>query len=228
MSRLLFPDASLRSPTAVQDRSDLRDENIYSAMVVSHGATGQKKVFTVPQGQAIPILGNGVPAAHQQAYTELTTNISQPGQLGSALGEASIRRIGITIEQAYYNASGALNSYGAGQQEVAEICSKTFFQFRIGGKLQIQGPTLFFPASGSVFGSISTNATNATVAALNNGWPGQLRPLKLPILVARTDTVEGTFGVAGGASLAFSVTTSPFQPTLVWFNLHALVKGDAR
>jgi hypothetical protein len=228
MSRLLFPDASLRSPTAVQDRSDLRDENIYSAMVVSHGATGQKKVFTVPQGQAIPILGNGVPAAHQQAYTELTTNISQPGQLGSALGEASIRRIGITIEQAYYNASGALNSYGAGQQEVAEICAKTFFQFRIGGKLQIQGPTMFFPASGSVFGSISTNATNATVAALNNGWPGQLRPLKLPILVARTDTVEGTFGVAGGASLVFSVTTSPFQPTLVWFNLHALVKGDAR
>lgn len=228
--KMLFPDASLRSPTAVQDRSDLRDENIYSAMVVSHAGTGSKKVFTVPQGQAIPILGNTPTAvpAHQSAYTELTTNITQPGQLGSALGEASIRRIGITIENAYYDASGALNTYGAGQQEVSEICAKTFFQLRIGGKLQIQGPTIFFPTSGNVFGSISTTESAVTVSAVNNGWPGQLRPLKLPILVARTDTVEGTFGVAGGSSLVFSNTSTPFQSSLVWFNLHALVKGDAR
>lgn len=226
--KVLLPDASFRSPTAVPGKSDMRDENIYSAVVVSHAANGQTTVFTVPRGQSIPVLGSGVAQAHQRTFTELTTNISQAGQLGAAIGDASLRRIGISIETGYYDASGVLNTYGAGQQEVNEILGKTFFQLRIAGKLQIQGPTSFFPASGGAFGSISTTESAVTVAALSNGWPGQLRGLKLPILVGRTDTVEGVFGVAGGASLAFSNTNTPFQPCLVWFNIHALVKGDAR
>jgi hypothetical protein len=226
--KVLLPDASFRSPTAVPGKSDMRDENIYSAVVVSNAANGQTTVFTVPRGQNIPVLGTGVAQAHQRTFTELTTNISQAGQLGAAIGDASLRRIGISIENGYYDASGVLNTYGAGQQEVNEILSKTFFQLRIAGKLQIQGPTSFFPASGGAFGSISTTESAVTVSALGNGWPGQLRGLKIPILVGRTDTVEGVFGVAGGASLAFSVSGAPAQPCLMWFNIHALVKGDAR
>lgn len=226
--KMLLPDASFRSPTAVQGKSDMRDENIYSAVVVSDTATGQTSAFTVPRGQAIPVLGAGVAQAHQRIYTEVTTNITQAGQLGAAIGDASIRKIGISIESGYYNASGVLNTYGAGQQEVNEILAKTFFQLKIAGKLQIQGPSMFFPAAGAAFGSISTTESAVTVAAMNNGWPGAQRGLKLPILVGRTDTVEGVFGVAGGASLTFSNTSTPFQPTLVWFNLGALVKGDVR
>lgn len=226
--KVLVPDASFRSPTAIPGKSDMRDENIYSAVVVSHGANGTTTVFTVPRGQTIPVIGSGVAQSHQRTYTELTTNISQAGQLGAAIGDASIRKIGINIESAYYDASGALNTYGAGQQEVMEILGKTYFQLRIAGKLQVQGPTAFFPGSGGAFGSVSTSESAVTVSALSNGWPGGMRALKLPILVGRTDTVEGTFGVAGGASLAFSNTSTPYQPTLVWFNIHALVKGDAR
>lgn len=224
--KMLLPDASFRSPTAVPGKSDMRDENIYSAVVVSDAANGQTTVFTVPRGQSIPLLGGGTAAAHQRTFTELTTNISQAGQLGAAIGDASIRKIGIGIETAWYDSSGALNTYGAGQQEVAEILAKTFFQFRIAGKLQIQGPTQFFPAAGGMFGSISSTETTVTTALAGNGWPGQLRGLKIPILVGRTDTVEGVFGVAGGAELSFTTTNG--NPTLVWFNLHALVKGDAR
>lgn len=222
--KMLFPDASFRSPTAVPGKSDFRDENVYSACVVTTAASGNTTVFTVARGQTIPKLGSGTAAAHQATYTETTTNISQNGQLGSALGEASFRAIGITIEQAYYDASGVPNTYGAGQQEVAEILAKTFFQLRIGGKLQIQGPTLFFPASGAMFGSVSTTESAVTVAVANNGWPGSVRRLKLPIMVGRTDTIEGTYGVTGGASLTFSAS----QPTLIWFNIFALVKGDTR
>lgn len=232
---LLLPDASLRSPTAVPGRSDIRDENIYSAIVLQHGGAGQQQLFTVPRGQAIPRLagaGITVPtSAHQVNYTELTTNILQSGQLGSSIGEASARAIGISIENCYFTA-GAPNTYGAGQQEVNEILGKCFFQFRVAGKLQNQGPVSFYPASGGVYGSFAAAttvaATTITPNALSNGLPGTLRRLKAPILIARTDTVEGTLGVAGGDALVFSVTTGIGQPALVWCNLYSAVKGDAR
>ena len=75
--KMLLPDASFRSPTAVAGKSDMRDENIYSAVVVSDGANGQTTVFTVPRGQTIPLLGGGTAAAHQKTFTELTTNRSR-------------------------------------------------------------------------------------------------------------------------------------------------------
>lgn len=237
--KLLLPDASLRSPTAVPGRSDIRDENIYSALVLQHGGAGQQQLFTVPRGQAIPRLagaGITVPtSAHQVNFSELTTNIMQSGQLGSSIGEASVRAIGINIENAYAAGSqtgvataGSLNTYGAGQQEVQEILGKCFFQFRVAGKLQNQGPVAFYPASGGATGSISTTGNSVTASVMSNGLPGSLRRLKAPILIARTDTVEGTIGVAGGAALAFSVTSGIGQPVLVWVNLFSAVKGDAR
>lgn len=228
MSKLLLPDARFRSPTAVEGKADMRDENIYSAVVVGHGGAGQIKVFTVPQGQAIPRLGTvGAPAPHQAVFTELTTNLTKAGELGSSIGDASIRNIGITFENAAYDAAGAPRNFGMTQFEVNDVLSKTFFQLKIAGKLQIQGATHMFPASGGAFGSVSTTEAAVTVSQVTNGWPGALRRLKLPILVARTDTVEGVFGVAGGASLEFSNPTNG-QNSLIWFNLHALVKGDVR
>lgn len=222
--KMLFPDAKFRSPTAVDGKSDMRDENVYSACVVTNAAAGNTTVFTVARGQTIPKLGAATAAAHQLQFTELTTNISQNGQLGAAIGDSAFRAIGITIEQGYYDReSASLNTYGAGIQQVTELLAKTFFQLRIAGKLQIQGPTMFFPASGAVFGSIGTGQ-DATVGLVNNGWPGALRRLKLPILVGRTDTIEGVYGVAGGASLVFGTD----QPTLIWFNIYAAVAGDAR
>lgn len=232
--KLLFPDASLRSPTAVAGRSDLRDENVVSAAVVQHGGAGTIQLFTVSRGQPIPTLaGSGITAptaGHLTKYSELTTSITQNGQLGSALGEGSVRAIGIDIENAYVTAStGALNtSYGAGQQEVSEILNKCWFRLSIGGKKQIECGVRHLPAAGGQFGAISSTANATTVSVTGNGYPGSMRRLKIPILIARTDTVVGDLGVAGGDSLVFSTTTGTGQPTLVWVVLATALKGDAR
>ena len=223
--KMLFPDGSQRSPTAVPGKSDVRDENVYSAAAMSTTASGNTTVFVNPRGQAIPVLGSGTPAAHQKTYSELTTNISQSGQLGSALGEASVRAIGITIEQAWITKAGVVNTaYGATMADVNEILNKTFFQLKIGGKLQLQGAAWMFPALGAPQGSISQTANATAAGIINNGFPGSGRRLKVPVLIARTDTVEGTYGVAGGAT----VTMEGANPALVWFQTLALVKGDAR
>ncbi len=229
--KLLFPDAAQRSPTAVAGKSDLRDENVYSAGVLAHGASGSIQLFTTPRGQAIPELTTqtATTAAHQMKYTELTTNITQAGQFGSALGEGSVRGVGLDIENAYVTAAtGALNTYGAGQQEVSEILAKCFFRLSIGGKKQIESAVRHLPSAGGSYGSIATTANAMTVSQLSNGLPGSWRNLKVPILIARTDTVVGDLGVAGGASLAFSVTGSIGQPCLVWAVLKTAIKGDAR
>lgn len=230
-AKVLLPDARFRSPTAVEGKADMRDENIYSSMVVGYGGAGQQKAFTVPQGQAIPrLVGSGIAptAAHMLTHSELTTNLTKAGEAGSALGDFSVRGIGINFENAWYDSAGALNTYGMGQQEVNETLSKTFFQFKIAGKKQVEGATFMFPASGGAFGGISTTENAVTVSQVTNGWPGGVRRLKLPILVARTDTIEGVFGVASSASLTYSVATGVGQCSLVWFNLLCLVKGDVR
>lgn len=230
-SKLLLPDARFRSPTAVEGKADMRDDNIYSSIVVGTGASGQGKVFTVPQGQAIPrLMGAGIAptSAHLLTHTELTTNLTKAGEAGSSIGDFSVRAIGINFENGYYDSSGVLNSYGMGQQEVNEVLSKTFFQFRIAGKKQIEGATFMFPASGAAYGGIASTENAVTVSSLNNGWPGALRRLKLPILVARNDTIDGTFGVAGSDTLTFSVGSGVGQSSLIWFNLLCYVKGDVR
>lgn len=232
MPQIMLPDARFRSPTAVEGKSDLRDEYVYSAIVVQHSATGQQKVFTIPQGQTIPKMNGTVTAStqnYQQTYSETTTNLTKAGELGSSIGDASIRGIGINIEQAAYNlTTGAPRTGGATAFEMADIAAKCFFQLKIAGKQQTQAPLFAFPSVGAISGSISTTANAATVSITNNGFPGASRKLKLPILIARTDTLEGVFGVASGSSLAFSVTSGEGQPSLIWFVLQALVKGDVR
>lgn len=230
---LLLPDARNRSATAVDDKADMRDENIYSSIVVGFGGAGTQKLFTVPQGQAIPrLVGAGIAptAAHLLTHDVHSTNLTKAGEAGSALGDFSIRAIGLTFENGWYDASGVLNTYGMGQQEVMEMQSKTFFRLLIAGKKQIEGSVDMFPAYGGTYGGISTTETTVTVSTVTNGWPGTNRRLhrKLPILVARTDTIEGVLGVASGASLTFSVASGVGQSSLARCNLTSSVKGDVR
>jgi len=231
MSQMLFPDPRFRSPTAAAGQSGGRDENIYSAIVVGNGGAGTQKLFTVPEGQAIPrLVGAGIAptAQHLLNHTKLTTNLGKAGEVGSAIGELSIRSIGIGFETGYYDANGVLNSYGFGQQESSEVMAKTFMIFRISGTKQIEGPTNFFPAPGALFGGVSTTTTSKTVSFLNNGWPNGGRRLKVFLPAARTDQIEVEFGTGGGVTLVFSVTTGVGQSSLVWCNLWCGVMADVR
>jgi len=228
---MLLPAATFRSPTAVADKSDVRDDNIYSALVVQHTGTGQQKVFTVPQGQAIPKMNGSSTAstqAHQQNYSDTTTNLTQAGQLGAGIGDASIKAIGITFEQAAFTpATGVQRSFGMTQFEVADVLAKCAFELKVSGKRQIIGPVWSYPAAGSAVGSIATTGNATTAGVANNGW-GSPRRLKVPVPIARNDTLDGVFSVTTGASLAFSTTTGEGQPSLIWFSLGVLVKGDVR
>ncbi len=226
----LLPSARFRSPTAVSDKSDIRDENVYSALVVQHTGSGSQKVFNIPQGQTIPKMNGSVTsstAAHHATYTDLTTNLTKAGELGATLGDGSIRAVGITIEQAAYTAgTGLVRSFGAGAFEVADILSKTAFELRVGGKRQMIGPTFMYPGLGVMAGQLSVTANAASAGVTSIG--GNVRRLKVPIPVARNDTLEGVFSVATGAALAFALTTGEGSPTLIWFTCYATVKGDVR
>jgi len=232
---MLLPDARGRSPTAIDGKSALRDDNVFSAIVVAYGAAGSTKAFTVPQGQSIPQLkGSGitVSAAHQLTHTELTTNLTKAGEAGSSIGDFSVRRVGIDIEQAYYTVSGASagiqNSYGAGQQEAAELLAKTWFQLKIAGTKQQEGAMRHFGSAGGVAGSLSQTGNAAVSMLPTNNLPGNMRVLQTPILVGRTDTIEGVYGVGGSASLTFSTSTSQGNSSLLWFTLRSDIAADVR
>lgn len=230
---MLLPDPRFRSPTALAGKSDLRDDHIYSAAVLQHGGQGSVSLFTVPKGQAIPKLhGSGVTEssqAHHNLYTLATTSMAKAGELGSGIGDIAIRSISLTFEQAAVTpATGAARAFGATQFEIADVQAKCWFDLKIANKSQIKGPTWNFGAAGGVAGSISTTGNAATASIAQNGVPGNVRRLKLPIPCARNDTLEGVLEVAGGASLAFSDTTGEGQPFLVWSNLFANVAGDVR
>jgi hypothetical protein len=227
MAQAFFPDSRLRSATASSSQSDYRDENIFSSIVLAHGGGGQQKTFTVPQGQTIPALKGStitVAQAHQVAYTEQTTNLTQAGQLGASIGDASIRAIGLMLEQAPVDTSGNIQAWGATQLESMDVASKVFFQFKVAGKVQIQGPTTLFPAPGGIFGFTTSTVT----AVLTNGPMGVPRKLRMQIPVARTDNLEGVIGVAGSATLAFRTTTGAGAASLLWVVLAANVRGDVR
>jgi hypothetical protein len=235
MAKLILPSA-IRSPTAVPGKSDMRDENVYSSLVVAHGGSQLTKIFSVPQGQTIAAMKGSsitIAAAHHLTHSDLTTNITQAGQLGSGIGDASFRAIGITIEQApIFNAAlsgqGSIATYGAGPQETADILCKTFFEFKVGGKSQSKGAVFMYPSVGGLFGYVNANASATTSGVLQNGWPGTPRKQKIPILAGRTDVIEGLVGLGNGTSYVFGLTTGGGQETLVFVTLLTLVKGDVR
>lgn len=228
----IVPAPTFRSPTAVSDQSDLLDQNVYSALVVAHGGNGTQRVFSVATGGAIPgMIGSSTATtnAHQQNYSDLTTNLTKPGELGSAIGEGAVRAIGITVESAAYTlTTGAPRSFGATQFEVSDILSKLSFEFKIGAKRQIIGPVSAYPGFGGVGGAISTTGNASTASTATNGQLGSGRRLKYPVEVARNDTIEGIFTAGNGASLAFSTTSGQGQPSLLWVNLLTTVAGDVR
>ncbi len=231
MPQMLFADPRGRSPTAAAGLSGGRDENIYSAIVVGYGGAGTQKLFTVPEGQAIPrLVGAGIAptAQHLLIHTKLTTNLGKAGEVGSAIGELSIRSIGLGFETGYYDSAGVLNTYGFGQQEVSEVMAKTFMIFRISGTKQIEGPTSFFPAPGAVAGSMASTKNNAINSFLNNGMPGSGRRLKVFLPAGRADQLEVEYGTAGGVTLTFSVASGVGQSSLVWCNLWCGVMADVR
>lgn len=230
-SAMYFPDGRFRSPTAVPGKAAIRDEHVYSAVVLAHGGSGSTKIFKNPQGQTIPSLKGSsitVAQAHQITYTEVTTNLDKAGELGSALGDAAIRAIGLTLEQVGYGLAGAVNTWGATPLEVADVASKCYFQFKNSASIQIQGPIWSFPSAGGLFGAVTSTANAVTQGILNNGAMGMSRRLKVPILVARNDSLEGVVGVAGSSSLVFSTTTGAGQASLLTCMMYVLTKSDVR
>lgn len=235
-SSMLFPDPRGRSATAAAGLGNVYDDNIYSAVTVAHGGNGAQKAFTVPQGGQIPALKGSaitVAQAHQLTYTELTTNLTQAGQLGAGIGDASVSKIGLQLEQApanYGTAAQVDPAYGATAWEAMEVANKCYFQFKVAGKVQIQGPTTLFPAMGGVYGYLESGtpvgAFNAAI--VNNGPLAVGRKLRVQIPIARTDNLEGVVGVAAGASLAFRTTTGAGAASLLYCVLGAAVKGDVR
>jgi hypothetical protein len=233
---MMLPDARGRSPTAVDGISALRDENVYSAACVAHGAAGVVPTFTAPKGAPIPTLTGVVVAplqAHQRIYTLLTTNLSKAGEPGSSLGDLAIRAIGISIEAAAYAlATGVPRTFGATQFEVADILAKMYLEFKISGKKQVEGPFISFGNAGSMSGSTFSTGGGSTVSTVNNGGANSIRRFKLPIPVGRTDVVEGNLGVAGGSALAFNTAGAgpgtDGQPCLVWVISNCVLSGDAR
>jgi len=226
--QLYMPDGRFRSSTAVAGKADVRDENLFSAIVLAHGGQGQQTIFTNPRGQPIPALKGSaitVAQAHQTTYTEVTTVMTKAGEFGSGIGDVSIRAIGATLEVAPQNPTdNSISAWGATLLEAADVASKVFLQFKIAGKKQIEGPIWSFPAAGGVYGA-NVMTAGSLVANGPNALP---RKLKLPILVARNDTVECVVGVAGAASLVFRTTTGAGAASLLTVMLHSLVKGDVR
>lgn len=237
MATFIVPKG-VRSPTSAPGYGDLRQDWVYSAIVLANGGAGSASIFTVPKGQAIPTLaGSGIAPTDpsQLFYSDLTTNITQAGQLGNAIGDISVKRIGATVQDAYLVPStGAASGYGATSQELPEILSKISFEFKISSKTQAKGPLHSFPGFGGVAGTVglSTTANNVTKVAafLANGQPnGEGRTLKLPIQVGRLDQLEGVVLIGGpGTTLSFSVNTGIGQSTTVWFMLDSVIRGDVR
>jgi hypothetical protein len=233
MAIALIPDSRFRPQTAMAGETDVRDDLIYGAIVVGGGASGTGKLFTVPQGQAIPQMKSSsytaTAQAHQMVHSELTTNLEKAGEFGSGLGDAAVRGISLCLETATISSAGAYGTFGAQPLDVAEFLAKTFFQFKVGQKVMTQGPSLSFPAWGGVNSSCSTTANAAMNGfALNGNALLGGRRIRIPIQIGRTDIVVGVLGFGNSASLTGSAGATYGSPFLVWCLLNVLLGADVR
>ena len=234
MDQSLVYQQAMTSPTAGRGQG-LRTDHIYSAIVVGHGGQATVNLFIGPQNSPIPSARTttGTVPGHQATYTDLTTNLLQSGQTGGTIGDAFIHAFGVTVEQAPYNNSGVLQSYGAGPQEFGEILAKIALEIQIVNIEQIKGPLWAFPGLGGVVGSIAINNSGAAslVTFLTNGVPGSGRVLAAPLPLARIDTMRGIVSIPGANdALSFSTTgtTSTGQSTLLWCAALATLTTDVR
>jgi hypothetical protein len=218
-----------RPSTALAGVGDLHDDNIYSALVAAHGGVGTIKTFVSGQGSPIPaltgtaILAASVPTTYV-TYSPLTTVIEQSGQLGNSIGDATVRAIGVTIDQAAVT-TGTPRSWGATSFEVKDLLSKTRVEVKVSNKRRILGPTWSYPQTGGAIGF--TTATGESFA--QNGFPTG-RKLRSPIEIARTDVIVCEF--TADAALAFSDTSFAAshdgQASLVWINMIGTLRSDVR
>jgi len=233
MAQIVYPNPRYRSVTAATGIGDAHDGMVYSAGTLAHLGQGQLKLFSVQFGQSIQELkGTGITATAnvwQSTYTLTTTNLDRPSQLGDNLGDASLRGIGVTIENAAYtSATGAQRAFGATQFEVADILSKCSGEFKIGSKPQMQGPLWGYPQYGGESGSIATTGNAVTTSIASNGGIPIGREFRTPMMLGRYDSLVFELTVANGATLAFSTTTADGQPTLVWCLLLVDFMTDVR
>lgn len=215
--------------TAVADKLDLRDEHIYSAGVFQHGGATPLTLFTVPLGQGIPhTAGAGVAATgeptHYTSYTEQTTNLEKAGELGSNIGDAGVKAIGVTFDAATSNSAGTVKTSGATPVEVADLQSKVTLEFLVTRKRRIIGPVWMYPPTGGIWAASSTFTAHPGFAT--NGVGNGGRRFRVPIMIAANDTVVAK--LTPQAALVFSVTVTPGQPVLTWCNLLAAVGAEVR
>lgn len=229
MAGTIFPSPQ-RPSTALQGVGDDHDDNIYSAVVMAHGGQQQQVIFVAGQGSPIPqITGTPITAAnipaHYQNYTPVTTMIQQSGQLGNSIGDASVRAIGVTVDQAAV-AAGVPRVFGATAFEVVDICSKVRIEIKLSSKRRILGPLWAFPQVGGPMGFTTANATSF----VQNGLFATGRRIASRFEIARTDVL--TAEITPDAPLAFSdtsfATTHAGQATLVWVMMVATVRSDVR
>lgn len=235
MADMLVPDARFRSPTAAAGLSDALDGHVYSAINTAHGGNSQARAFIQAQGGAVAqIKGSAIAATDSMHnfYSLQTTNLVKAGEVGSGIGEISVRSIGLTIEPTSYTQAGVAGSYGATAQEAAEILNKINFSFKVGKKTYIEGPTFLYPALGGMVGSTAvsgaTAGSPAAISLVQNGVPGNGRRLKAVIGAARNDTIEGLFQMADNETLTYRTTSGIGASTLVWAVLFAAIAGDVR
>jgi hypothetical protein len=217
------------SATAVPDKLDLRDEHIYSAGVFQHGGATPLTLFTVPLGQGIPhTAGAGVAAtgepSHYTSYTEQTTNLEKAGELGSNIGDAGVKAIGVTFDVATANVIGTVKAFGATPVEVADLQSRVTLEFLITRKRRIIGPVWMFPPTGGIWATATTFTAHPGFAT--NGASQTGRRFRVPIMIGSTDTVVAK--LTPQSALVFTVTVTPGQPVLAWVNLLAAVGAEVR
>jgi hypothetical protein len=231
MAQMVYPNPRYRSVTAATGIGDAHDGMVYSAGVLQNSGTGLLKLFSVQFGQSIPRLGGATAPAqvHQQTYTLVTTNLDRPSQLGDNLGDASLRGISVTIEQAAFTpATGQPRTWGATQFEVAEITQACAGEFKIGSKPQMQGPIWGYPQYGGPAGAIASTATAATVSTAMNGAIPIGREFRTPMMLGRYDSFAFELSVANGYTLAFSRSATDGQPCLVWCMILVDFMSDVR
>jgi hypothetical protein len=228
MAGFLFP-SPVRPSTALAGVGDVHDDNVYSACVLAHGGIGTVKMFVSGQGSPVPALtGTAITAAnipaHYQTYSPVTTVIEQSGQLGNSIGDATVRAIGVTLDNAAV-AGGTARVWGATAFEFADVLSKTRLEVKLSNKRRILGPTWTYPQTGGAMGFTTANNTSFG----QNGFPTG-RKLKAPIEISRTDVLVAE--MTADAALAFSQTSfsgaNAGQATLVWVNMVGTLRSDVR
>lgn len=223
------------SPTSAPGLMDAVDDHIYSAGVFADGATNPLSLFTVPQGQNIAtskgatMVDTTWPTHYKGAQTELHTSMEQAGQLGQSQGDASIRAIGVTLDQAAITpATGAPAAYGATPFEVQDLTSKVWFELTVTRKRKSMGPLFLYPNLGTAAFTGPSTTFDATVSGYAQNGFGGGRKLKVAIGVAKTDTPIAKFTPAAALAFRTASVGTVGQPVLFWCTLFANVAREVR